>query len=372
MKFPFNPHSNNMKNNSISRYLALIFVCSVTSFHANGQNFSDSMAAFFQKNKNTSSIICIKNDTLVINRNTKKMMPTAGMSNLLVAFEFAKQAAYKVIDSAEMVPLKELARYYLPGNRNDMYSEWLNLMLATKKVTDGRISLAEIARGMLQMGSAALAEYLMDRLGFDNIKSNIQSLGLSGHSSIVPPSASLSLYQNRANTNKKKIEKAIKKMEEEEYCKSAFLMHLAMKNDSAFKSKFGTLNAGKDFIKMWSDRLPQSTTLAYGQLLQMIVKEKTFDKPIFQTLRKIIEWPMQYPTVTNMFQRFSMTGSATPFVFTQAQYGITKNNDAIILVYICENLSDSDYASLARWHQQFELNLFVQPAFLAKTADLLK
>jgi D-alanyl-D-alanine carboxypeptidase len=361
-----------MKKNRIAKHLVIIFACIVAYFHTNGQNFADSMSAFFQKNKNTSSLICIKNDTLIINWNTKKIMPTAGMSNLLIAFEFAKQAAYKVIDSAEMIPLKELARYYLPGNKNDMYSDWLNMMLATKKVIDGRIPLIEVPKGMLQFGSAALAEYLMDRLGFDNIKSNIQSLGLTGHSAIVPPSSSLSLFQNRTNTNKKKIEKAIKKMEEEEYCKSAYLMHLAMKNDSAFKLKFGTLNAGKDFIKMWSDRLPTSTTLAYGQLLQMIVKEKTFDKVIFQTLRKILEWPMQYPTVTNMFQRFSMVGSATPFVFTQAQYGITKNNDAIILVYICENLSDNDYASLARWHQQFEMNIFTQPAFLTKTATLLK
>lgn len=358
-----------MRNN---RNLIVVILLLVNCFPVAAQNLPDSMLAFFSKNKNTTSIICIKNDTLQVNWNTRQNMNTAGMSNLLVAFEFAKQAAYKVIDTAEMVPLKDLTRFFLPGNKNDQYSDWLNFVMGFKKTVDGKISLLQVARGMMQFGSPALAEYLMDRLGFDNIKSNIQSLGLSGHSAIVPPSSSLSLFQNRANTNVKKIRKAIDRMDEEEYCKSAYLMHLAMKNDSAFKIKFGSLNAGKDFIRMWSDRLPQSTTLAYGQLLQLFVKEKTFDKPIFQQLRKVLEWPMQFPTVTKMFQRFSMTGSSTPYVFAQAQYGITQNNDSIIVVYICENLKEAEMNALARWHQQFELNLFTQPAFMTKAAATLK
>ncbi|MBL7728611.1 MAG: hypothetical protein JNM68_13030 [Dinghuibacter sp.] len=336
------------------------------------QNPADSMLAYFNQHREDAAIIYIKNDTLLINRNGKKLYPTAGMSNLLVAFEFAKQSAYKVIDTAEWVPLKELARYHLPGNQNDEYINWLRLMMARNKAGEGRVKLLEVARGMLQFGSAALAEYLMDRLGFDNIKSNIQSLGLEGHTSIVPPSSSLSLFQNRAKTNKKKIKKAIDNMDEEEYCKSAFLMHLAMKNDSLFKNKFGTLNADKEFIKMWSDRLPQSAAMPYAQLLQMILKEKTFDKPIFQHLRPLLEWPMQYATVSQMFNRFSMTGSATPYVFTQAQYAVNKKNESIIVVYICNNLKEGEFQALARWHQQFEQHLFTQPGFAEQAAKALK
>jgi hypothetical protein len=67
-----------------------------------------------------------------------------------------------------------------------------------------------------------------------------------------------------------------------------------------------------------------------------------------------------------------MTGSATPFVFTQAQYAVNHNNDTLIVVYICENLKEEEHAALARWHQQFEQNLFTQPAFLAKMATTLK
>jgi D-alanyl-D-alanine carboxypeptidase len=351
-------------------FTLVLFVGGMLSTAA--QSVPDSMLSFFLQHKTTSSILCIKNDTLTVNWNAKKNMPTAGMSNLLVAFEFAKQSAYRVMDTAEWVPLKELAKYYLPGNKNDQYGEWLGMMMAMKKTDEGRVKLKEVAHGMLQFGSAALAEYLMDRLGFDNIKSNIQSLGMTGHSAIVPPSSALSLFQNRANTKKSKIKKAIDNMEEEEYCKSAYLMHLAMKNDSLFKIKFGNLNAGKDFIKIWSDRLPHSTTLEYGQLLQMFVKEKTFDKPIFHQLRPILEWPMQYVTVGKMFKRFSMTGSATPFVFTQAQYAVTHGNDTLIVVYICENLKEGEFAALTRWHQQFEQNLFTEPAFLSKIATTLK
>lgn len=342
------------------------------SFSSAAQNYADSMLAFFSSHKNTSSITCIKNDTLQVSWNAKEVMPMAATSNLLVAFEFAKQAAYKVIDTAEWVPLKELAKYYLPGNKTDQYGDWLSMMMMLKKDEEGKIRLIQVARGMLQFSSPALTEYLMDRLGFDNIKSNLQSLGMNEHSAIVAPVSSLVLFQNKANTNAKKIKKAIGKMGEEEYCKSAFLMHRAIKYDTLFKTKLGPLNIGKDFLRMWSDRLPQSNTLSYGQFLQMVMKEKMFEQPIYQNLRKVLEWPMQFPTVTNMFNRFSMTGSATPFVFAQAQYGVMKNNDAVIAVYTCVDLTEQEFAQLARWHQQFELNLFTKPEFLAKASLMLK
>lgn len=347
----------------------LLAACSFSSF---AQNNADSMLAFFSSHTNTSSIICIKNDTLQVNWNTREVLPMAATSNLLVAYEFAKQAAYKVIDTAEWVPLKDLARYYLPGNKTDQYGDWLGMMVAMKKTDEGRVKLQEIPIGMLQFGSPALAEYLMDRLGFDNIKSNLQSLGITDHSAIVAPVSSLVLFQNRVKTNPKKIKKAIEKMGEEEYCKSAFQMHLAVKNDSLFKNKIGPLTVTREFMRMWSDRLPQSNTLSYGQFLQMVMKEKMFEKNIYQHLRKIMEWPMKFPTVTNLFNRFSMTGSATPFVFSQAQYAVTKNNDSIIVVYTCVDLDEKDYSALARWHQQFELNLFTKPEFMGKAAATLR
>lgn len=354
------------------KFLLIPVLLTAFSLSVTAQNYADSMLAFFSSHKNTSSIICIKNDTLQVSWNPKEVMPMAATSNLLVAFEFAKQTAYKVIDTAEWVPLKELAKYYLPGAKIDQYGDWLSMMMSLKKTDEGRVKLLDVAVGMLQFASPALTEYLMDRLGFDNIKSNLQSLGMSEHSAIVPPVSSLVLFQNKTNTNPKKIKKAIGKMGEEEYCKSAYLMHRAIKYDSLFKSKIGPLNVSKEFMRMWSDRLPQSNTLAYGQFLQMVIKEKLFEKPIYENLRKVLEWPMKFPTVSNMFNRFSMTGSATPFVFAQAQYAVNKNNEPIIVVYTCVDLQEKDYASLSRWHQQFELNLFTRPEFLSKAAAALK
>jgi D-alanyl-D-alanine carboxypeptidase len=350
----------------------LIIGCWLLVSGARAQSVADSMLAFFKSHPKTSSLYLIRNDSLLSAWNEKKIMPTAGMSSILIAFEYAKQAAYGVIDTSEMIPLKDIARYHLPGSKTDAYPQWLSYIIGTKKEKDNKVRLHEVAVGMMQFQSLANTEYLMDKLGFDNIKSNIVSLGLEGHSAILPPAGAQSLYQNRARTNPRKILKAINDMDEEEYCKAAFLMHLAMKNDSLFKQKYGTQDMNRDMLKVWSSRLPQASAQSYGLLLQTLLNEKVFDPRIFAQLRRVMEWPLQFPPVQKMFSRFSMTGSSTPFVFTQAQYGITSNKDRLVLVYICENLKPEEWNKLATWHQEFEKQLFVDPGYGIKAAAALK
>jgi D-alanyl-D-alanine carboxypeptidase len=350
-------------------YTFFVLFFAVTTY---AQSVADSMASFFKQNPKTTSIYVIQNEVNVVGWNENETLPIAAMSDLLVAIEFAKQSAYKIIDTAERVPLKAIVKYYFENTNQQEYETWLAAMLTQNKVKDNTVSLMDVAQGMLQYGAQPNTEYLMDKIGFDNIKSSIHSYNLNHHTPIMAPVGALALYQNRVNTSPKKMLKAIDNLSDEEYCKSAFLMHLAIKNDSTFKNKLPKQFLDAKVLTMWSDKLPQASTKNYGQLLQTIVKEKMLDAIFYKMLRKVLEWPMQYSTVTALFDRFSMKGSATINTFSQAQYGKTKDGKEIVLVYTCAALKPAEIQQLTRWHQQFELQVFTNTDFVKKMGTLLK
>jgi D-alanyl-D-alanine carboxypeptidase len=355
-----------MKNHLI----VLIFVGS--TLVAKAQSAADSMLQMFQQNKKNAAIFAVRNDGAVIAYNENATMPIGTMSDLLVAIEFAKQSAYKIVDTAERVSLKEIVKYNIENPFQPEYESWLTHLLETQKIKDNTVSLLDVVHGMLQFGVQANTEYLMDRVGFDNVKSSIVSYNLANHTTIVLPMGSLALYQNRSGTSEKKMLKAINAMSDDNYHAASYLMHVAMKGDSTFKIKMPKNFVNEKVMNAWSYNLAQGSVKSYGSLLQTIVKEKMLDAKFYKMLRKVLEWPMQYETVNTKFTRFMMKGSSTINTFSQAQYGKFQDGKEMILVYTISGLKPNDKKQLINWHQQFETQVFNDNTFLEKMKNTLK
>jgi D-alanyl-D-alanine carboxypeptidase len=334
------------------------------------QSAADSMLQFFTAHTKTCSVYALNNNRLIGALNESEVMPIASMWDLLVAMEFAKQAAFKLIDTAEPVNLKEIVKYYLETEKTDSYENWLADMLVQKKIRNNTISLMEVVRGMLQYGALANTEFLMDKLGFDNIKSSIKSYNLTDHTAVLPPVGALAVYQNRTKTSEKSMLRAIENMNEEAYCKAAFLMHLAIKSDSSFKLKITKKISDEKILKMWSNRLPQASTSTYGNLMRSLLDEKLADTAYYKMMRLVLEWPMQNPAVNSKYNRFFIKGSTTTDVFSQAQYVKGTGGADKILVYTCTALKPAEMLQLNRWHGQFDNQVFTDPAFQKKLSML--
>ena len=65
------------------------------------------------------------------------------------------------------------------------------LFAKKEKITEGAVSLEEVAKGMVKFSSNASTEYLMEVLGLDNINRNLQSLALPAHQPLFPIVSSL-------------------------------------------------------------------------------------------------------------------------------------------------------------------------------------
>ena len=178
-----------MKN--IFVILFLILTHSVTA-----QSAADSLLSFIKNNSSRSALYLLRNDTILVRLNENKMMPLASTVKILVAVEFAKQAGANVIDPEEMIALKDLDRYYIPFTDGNAHPMWLQFETRRGNIKNDSIPLLNVARGMSIFSSNANTDYLISRLGIDNVNNNTRLFGIKDHTPLYPLVASLFVYQN--------------------------------------------------------------------------------------------------------------------------------------------------------------------------------
>jgi D-alanyl-D-alanine carboxypeptidase len=126
------------------------------------------------------------NDTVVAHLNEDKLMPLASTVRIIVAVEFARQAAHNIINQNERVPLAELNKYYVANTDGNEHPGWIAYENKLGHIINDSVTLIDIARGMTLFSSNANMEYLLDRLGFENVNNNLRLLGLKNHTVVYP------------------------------------------------------------------------------------------------------------------------------------------------------------------------------------------
>ena len=346
----------------------IIAIITITFFCAfcQAQTAADSLLNFIAKNKNRSSIYLVQNDTVIAHVNENKLMPLASTVKIMVAIEFAKQAAAKVINQNNYVPLTSLEKYYLPNTDGGAHPGWLAYEKSNGHVQNDSIKLIDVARGMIIFSSNANTEFLMDLLGFDNVKNNIQLFGLKQHTAIYPLVASLFMYQNPKKKSEESILKGIGRLSAEQYSRYSFDMHNALKYDTVLKSKFRPQDLSLKMQKAWSDRLPASTTKEYVHIIQVLNNRKYFDENTYTILAKVLETVMENPANRQWLTHAGTKGGSTIWVLTKALYATTKTGNKIEMAYFFNDLAAEENMQLQRWMNVFELEVLSNADFRQK------
>ena len=327
---------------------------------------ADSFLHFIKTNKSKSSLFIVANDTVIASLNESKLMPLASTVKVLVAIEFAKQAARRVINAESYIALKDINKYYLPNTNDNGHANWLKFEGEIKNIKKDSIKLLEVAAGMMRFASNANEEFLMDILGFDNVKNNIQLFGLKQHSAIFPMASSLFMYQNPYKLSEAKVLKAISRLSEQEYCKSIFTIHNQLKYDSSFKPKFRLQDITPNAQKLWSQRLPSSTTKEYVQLVKILNKRKFLDYQAYGILAEILEFSMENIKFQKTFKHYGSMGGSTPTVFTHVVYAALRDGNKMEFSVFFEDLSAPQLQMLQRSIGFFEQRIITDKSFREK------
>jgi D-alanyl-D-alanine carboxypeptidase len=338
----------------------------------NAQSVADSLLDFIVANKSRAAFYLVKNDTVIAEQNESKVMPLASTVKILVAVEFAKQAGSNVIDENSYVDLKELEKYYVENTDGGAHPGWLAFERKQNHIKQDSVKLIDVARGMIMFSSNANTEYLMDLLGLDNIKNNIQLFGLKDHTALFPIVSSLFLYQNPRNANEDKIIKGISQLNEEQYCKTAFAIHQALKNDSTLKKKFRPQDLSMKMQKLWSDRLPAASVKSYVQLCSILNQRKYLDANSYGVLVQVLEFIMENPANQKIYKHFGLKNGSTAFVLTEAFYATMQNGDRIETAYFFNDLDGAENQKLQGWLNAFRIALTQNENFRNKAMALLK
>ncbi|MGM2835190.1 serine hydrolase, partial [Bacillus cereus group sp. Bce025] len=106
------------------------------------------IASFIEEHKDekNSALLVKRNDKVVYSVNPNVVLPVASTMKLIVALEYTKQVTEGKIDSSSFVSINDVNRYYVPNTDGGAQDRWQRYLEKTGKITEGAISLEEVAK----------------------------------------------------------------------------------------------------------------------------------------------------------------------------------------------------------------------------------
>jgi D-alanyl-D-alanine carboxypeptidase len=324
---------------------------------------------FLKNNPERSSVYVVRNGKVTLDLRSDRKMPLASTVKIIVAIEFAEQAAAGKIDQNEAISLADLDRFYLTDTDGGAHPEWLKEMNEQKKISDNKISIMEVAKGMIKFSSNANTEYLMMRLGFDKLNARLDSLGIQNHDKLFPVASSLFVFSNDKKVENKQFLQEIKDLTPENYVKRCFEIHEKLKTatDTSFKNSL--VFPDMDLQKIWSDRLMASTTKEYVGIVQKINSHRYFSEKTQAILDPIMEYIFDLaPLNRKIYTHLGMKGGSTAWILTEAMYATTQKGDQIEAAIFFNDLTEMEAMRLEMSLNAFRLACVSEE----KSAEMVK
>ncbi|MGB3465300.1 MAG: serine hydrolase [Cyclobacteriaceae bacterium] len=323
---------------------------------------------FIKNNPDRVAIKLVRNGEVLAAINPEKMMTLASTMKIIVAIEYAEQVAAGKIDPDEMIMLQEVDKYYLANTDGAAHPMWKAAI--TKDTKDERISIREIAKGMIKYSSNANTEWLLDKLGLENVNQRIEKLGVKNHEKINYLVSALLVGRHRFPDKKEEVLKiAIEDLSDEAYAKIITDIHNGLKSGTIPNNDIGDLSIPVQ--RVWSDRLPASTVAEYADIMQKINSRTYFSEKTHFYLDEVMEYILENPANRNWLDHAGMKGGSTAFVLTKALYATKKSGEKIELAYFLEDIKPAEYTNLMYGMNDFELKILINPEFRDKIRDEL-
>jgi D-alanyl-D-alanine carboxypeptidase len=313
---------------------------------------------FIKNNPDKTSLTLIRNDTVLLSLRPEQKMPLASTAKTIVAIEYAQQAAKGLLDPQQPIDLAELDRFYLPFTDGGAHPAWKKQAAADGLVKDGKVPLAEVAKGMIRHSSNANTEYLMAKLGLANINANLAALDLPHHDPLYPLVSALMVVSNGGKVPAEQFRAQCQALPQGQYVQQCLDIHqkLAADADGSFKKTF--VFPEMPLQKIWSDRLPAATTAEYAALMQKIGSRIYFPDEVHYHLDPIMEWIfVAAPKNRGVYTHLGMKGGSTAFVLTESLYANLPNGDRVALAYFIHGLPASYPEAMRLQNAMNEFNL---------------
>ncbi|WP_019376141.1 serine hydrolase [Virgibacillus halodenitrificans] len=327
---------------------------------------ADYVLKFIAKNPERASLSVIKNGKSLVNVQSNRLLSLASTVKIIIAIEYAQQAAHTEIDPAERIKTDDLACFYIPGTDGGAHEAWLKTMEEQGRLQNGTVSLVDIAKGMISHSSNANTEFLIMWLGLDKINANLEKLQLSSHEQIYPFVSALFIPYEIAHQKKldihdkkdaKKIAAYIEDISQTAYIEESIRIHDKLIQDikGDYKNKVN-IKAWHNiaFDRLVSKRFVRSTASEYVSIVRRMNEGVYFSSRIWEQLQPIMEWPMNGKRNQRRFKSLGGKGGSTAYILTYAFYAEDKQGNKTELAVFFNDIYGYETVKLSNSSSVFQ------------------
>lgn len=347
--------------------IGLIIIVAVISIYKMSPSESI-VLEFLKENPHKSAIKLVRNDTIIAQKNINHMMPLASTVKIILAIEYAEQAAQGIINPDQNISLTELDRFYVANTDGGAHPNWLKSI--NDKIKNDSISIKEIAKGMIKYSSNANTEWLSDKLELKNINNRLDSLDIKNHSKFYHIVSALFVGKEKfPKLTGSELAAAIRNLSIEEYINTTDDIHNKLLSNINYKNDIGDLSI--EIQRVWSDNLPSSTVCEYTEIMKKINSRTYFSSETQSYLDEVMEFLLENPANSSWLEHAGNKGGSTAFVLTKALYATDKKSNKTELVYFFNDLGPIERTRLQMSMNQFELKILTDKKFRKKVEEQL-
>ncbi|WP_404407023.1 serine hydrolase [Jeotgalibacillus malaysiensis] len=309
---------------------------------------------FIKDHPETVSLKVQRNGEVLVTRQEDLMLPLASTAKMVIAVEYAKQAASGTLDPDEQIPLSALEPFYFKRTDGGAHDAWL------KEINrQDPVSLAQVAEGMMHYSSNANSDYLMHRLGLDRINRTLEETGLTDHEPIFPFVAALAVPYTLTTEQKLTLEGAnaeVRDMSKEEYRNmTIMILDRWLKQPCTDQEKQQILKClTAPAQKNWSDHLTRSNAKTYTDFMEKLNSKSFFSKEVHSHLDPLLEPLMEKKENREWLKHAGQKGGSTPHVLTFSLYATDLEDNRTEISFLADGLVLLDQIRLSKSMNDFQ------------------
>lgn len=326
----------------------------------------ESVIHYVQEHRGTENMAMVirHNDEDWVSINKDLPLPLASTVKIIIAIEYARQAAAGKIDPQQKVDLKTLEKYYVPKTDGGAHEAWVKSLADDAE----NVPLNEVANGMIAYSSNANTDFLLEVLGIENVNKLSVDLQLFSHEKMYPIVSALFIPMELMEDNgftKEEALQELKSMSLEEYRKKAINIYQKWESSPPQeKDKERVLKVlDMEFQKVWSERLPRASADDYTQLMKLLNSKNYFSGKVHSYLDPVMEQLMRNPRNREWLQHAGQKGGSTAFVFTISMYATDKEGNRTEMAFLANDLSNHEFEKLSKNMNRFQLEFMTNKEF---------
>lgn len=297
------------------------------------------------------------NDEEWVSINEQIPLPLASTVKIILAIEYAQQAANYDIDPSQDIALTSLDKYNIPKTDGGAHKAWLNSLNIEEQT---HVPLHEVAKGMIEFSSNANTDYLTEVLGLDNINKVPERLDIQDHDPFFPVVSSMYIPVKLMEDEKLSLQKLVltmDRMSDEDYRQMAIDIHNEWMEQPPTPAEKRKLVKTLDMAvqRAWTERLPHATAEGYISIMDKINSKTYFTQSVHNHLDPILETKMDMLKNKELFLHTGQKGGSTSFNVAMAMYATDKEHNQTSVALLTNHLSSIEQVKLSR-----SLNGFLQ------------